>query len=204
MGDSSIRQYVEYILEYILLKPKKNLKDGLGPSQSYHNRNVYTAFNISVTYRKHAMPFHNHNFPPYNITSIPEEILSMTKWHQEGNSLILLLHFNLHYQAYPTEQFRIRIKRTVEAVTLLITSKPDTTVLIKGPHVSLDDSRWYDPHISLLYRDIIELVFRDIRHHVIYLDVWTLTVAHNSEHIHPSGDAFESQLHQLMSYLCSE
>ena len=204
IGDSTARDICQYLVHNALGLKNANLKDGLGdgPKRAYQIYQEYRAFNITMTFSKHEFPFHNINFPPYNITSMPLEVKKLESVSTPGKDLVVLLHYNQHLQAYPTKEFHRRIKGLIPAIKSLLIAKPGVKIIFKGPHMTIDDVRWFDPRISIIYIDILHKEFQGLEDRVIYLDTWSVTVALNSESPHPFGNAFISQIHQLMSYIC--
>ena len=171
MGDSTVRQYLAYIIHNVLELPVPNLKACRGTDGKFQNRTIFSNFNISVTYRRHAMPFYNPDCPPRGISSFPSEIDVISNWTTTGDTLVLFLSYHTHFEPSPTGQFKIRLRRTVGALKQLIKTKPDITIMFKGPHICLHDTFPCYPHISMVYKDIIVREFYDLRDHVIFLDV---------------------------------
>jgi hypothetical protein len=202
IGDSTVRQYAEYFIEHVLDLGHVNMKDAIGPNEQYHAKKLFTNYGINLMYVKHEMPFHNPNFPPNGIVSVPQLLHSLENYNDSNNSLILIINYNSHFSAYPPSKFRERIRHLAMAIESFVIRKPNTKIFFKGPHICIDDSRWFDAKISLLFEEIIREEFSKLRHKVIYLDVWSITIAHNSENLHPVGNAFNSQIHQFMSYIC--
>jgi hypothetical protein len=144
------------------------------------------------------MPFHNPKFPAKGIFSVPQILNSIAEDSSiTDESLIILLNYYGHFAAYSPVAFRKRLNSLVSSIKLLLTNKPRAKVFFKGPHLSIMNS-----HFSQLYQKIIKEEFSSIMDRVTYLDVWSITVAHNSELLHPEGNAFISQINQFMAYLC--
>lgn len=202
IGDSTVRQYSEYFVEHVLNLGHVDLKDGLGTDRKYHNYKVFTNYGVNLTYLKHEMPFHNPDFPVNNISSVSQIIESIAQKDFEDNSLILIVNYNSHFSAYPPASFRTRIKHLTVALESLLQKKPKAKIFLKGPHLFIDDSRWFDPRISLLFKEILKEEFAKLMNKVTYLDTWSITVAHNSQILHPRDKAFISQINQFMAYIC--
>lgn len=202
LGDSTVRQYVEFILHKIMDIPVKSLKDARGPERTYHSREWFEKHGIRLTYLKHAMPFHNPDFPPKNITSYGTELNTLAKSSISDSELIVMINYHVHYQAYPIFVFRDRIRHLVKALREFLKLKPRSKILLKSPHLCHLDTRWYDGTISMIYKDIMLEEFGELKKSVIYLDVWSISLAHNNQDLHPEGDALQSQIQQFMSYIC--
>lgn len=202
IGDSTLRQYAEYFIDKVLGLGPVDMKYGLGNNRQYHDNRLFSNIGIDLMYIKHEMPFHNPNFPANGIVSMPQMLYSMAGNDIEDHKLILVLNYNSHLSAYPPAIFRERLKHLAKAIQNFVKFKPHAKIFFKGPHITIDDTRWFDPRISLLYIQILEEEFYSIMDKVIYLDDWSITVAHNTEDLHPGGNAFTSQINQLMSYIC--
>ncbi|XP_045202402.2 NXPE family member 3-like [Mercenaria mercenaria] len=202
IGDSTLRQYAAYFIRYILGLGPVDMKGSKGPNGQYHGYKLFKGSGINLMYIKHEMPLHNPNLPAKDISSVPQILRTMEDNDLEDNSLILIINYNSHFSAHPPSKFRERIRYLAIAIESFLSRKPRTKILFKGPHLCINDARWFDPRISLLYKQIVREEFSKLMNNVIYLDVWSISVAHNHEQLHPYGDAFFSQINQLMAYIC--
>ena len=66
----------------------------------------------------------------------------------------------------------------------------------------LDDKKWFDVRIAVIYNEILYEEFADLQDHVVYLDVFSIFVANNMQLLHPTGQAMHNQIQQLLAYLC--
>ena len=202
LGDSTVRQYAAYFLSEVLLLPKMDLKNLKSKNGTYHPAIDFTRFDIRVIYKKHELPCHYIHVSARGITSVSGEIQGLSQSPISGKDLILLFNYNSHMQAFPPNHIRERLNRIAKSVESLLKAKPETTVLLKGPHVFFNDAKWFDLRVSLIVKDIILKEFQHLFDRISYLNVWSITVAFNNEHLHPMGTAFKSQIQQLMSYIC--
>lgn len=203
MGDSTVRQYVDYLVQKVLLSPAidlKNLEDRRGfyrPDVSFSN------FGIRVIYKIHEMPMHARSKNAKGITSVATEIDSLAKSNISGENLVVFVCYGSHMLPYPLNRYRERIQRLASAIENLLAVKPKANIFIKGPHVYFYEKRFFDIRVSLITKDIIFQEFKNLMNRVIYLDLWSLTTAMNNSDLHPEPHIMDFQLQQFMSYVCS-
>ncbi|XP_045172605.2 NXPE family member 3-like [Mercenaria mercenaria] len=206
LGDSTVRQYVNFFLKDIL-DFDSTIGKGLtfGPNfETYHGRNTFTNHGITIIYRKQAMPLHfsGDKIPINNILSFPQILDSITADNISDSSIIVLLNYHTHFTAFPPEKYRERVRHLVESLKRFFITKPSAKVFFKGPSACIANAKWWDPQISLLYKKILKEEFVDVMDKVTYLNIWEIGVAHNVQDVHPHGDALKSQIHQFMSFIC--
>ena len=202
-GDSTTREYTDYFMTQVLKLPAANLKFFKSKIRTYHAPIEFKNFGIHLIYKHHEMPFNAYKAPAVGITSEATEIDSLAESDIPGKDIIVLAHYCAHMQAFPPDLFRFKIQRLASAIKHLLAVKPEANVFIKGPHVFFLDTKWVDVRISQNQKTIIFEEFKDLTTKIIYLDIWSITIAHDSEHIHPQNQAFTSQIQQFMTYLCS-
>ena len=202
IGDSTIRQYAEYFIKTLLDIKIKSLK-GVGSTRTYRIFHKYTRFGINVTYITPEMPFHNPDLPPMDITSQMTEIRHLADSDVDDARLVILTGYHTHFGAFPIHVYRDRVLRLAQSLEYLFEKKPRARVFFKGHHFIHDDNRWFDSRITLVFQEIVARAFENLRTRVVYLDTWSITVIYGNNDVHPSGEAFTSQIQQLMSYLCS-
>lgn len=203
IGESTVRQYSQYIADQVMEIGKVDMKNGHGPEDTYHRSSPLSGHNISLWYYQHEMPFHS--YPGTwikNIIAVPDLISSIAEMSLDGRDVILFLYYNSHISAHPPSAYRDRIRLLSNALQSFLATKPQAKVLYKGFHVMIEDDKWFDARISQLLDDILREEFMTVMDRVTLLDTMSITVAHNSELLHPNGNAFLSQIHQFFSYIC--
>ena len=203
-GDSTIRGYVDFFMTEVMHLPKVNWIYFRSENWTFHPPANFENHGIKLSFKSHEMPLYGFNVPAQGITSVPTEIIKLAKGDILGENLVLIMTYCPHLQAFSPELFRFKMRRLASAIEVLLKAKPKATVFIKGPYLFFQDSRWFDARVSLIQKDIMFDEFKALRRKVFYLDIWSITVAHNSEDKHPGNQAFDSQIQQLMSYLCSK
>ena len=199
LGDSTTRQYLDYFVTEVLKFPKIDLKK----YSIHHSPIEFKNFGIHIIHKIHEMPFYSAGFPATGITSEATEINTLAKSDIPGKDIVIVAHYCVHLHSLSSELFRFKIRRLADSIKNLLEVKPDANVFIKGPHVFFLNRKWFDVRISFNQKNIIFDEFEDLRTKVIYLDVWSITAAHNSEELHPNDPSLTSQIQHFMSYLCS-
>ena len=202
-GDSTTREYTDYFMTQVLKLPAANLKFFKSKIRMYHAPIEFKNFGVNLIYKRHEMPFYADKAPAVGITSEATEIDYLAKSNIPGKDIVILAHYCAHMQAFSPDLFRFKIRRLASAIKHLLVVKPEANVFIKGPHVYFDANKWVDVRISQNQKTIIFEEFKDLRTKAIYLDVWSITVAHGSEQVHPRNQTFSSQIQQFMTYICS-
>jgi len=201
IGDSTIRQYAEYIIMKIQDVNIEGLKT-LGSKRTYRLFHKYQRYDINVTYITPEMPFHNPDLPPRDITSQMTEIRRLADSDVDYEQLVLLTGYHTHFGAFPIPVYRDRVSRLAYALEYLFLKKPRARVFFKGHHFIHDDTRWFDSRITQVFQEIVTRAFKSLKTRVVYLDTWSITVIYGNRDVHPSGEAFTSQIQQFMGYMC--
>ncbi|KAL4223410.1 Neurexophilin [Mactra antiquata] len=201
LGDSTNRQYADFIVQKILGINGKFVQNQVGVQGQYHNyENMYIKDNITVIYLKHEMPYHNPGFTKSGIISIPTLIDNYAT--QNISDLVLLANYNSHYTAYPFSVYRNRQRALKEAYKRLSIANPKAKLFLKTPHLVIDDYRWFDSYRQLVNQQIVRQEFVDMRDKIVLLDTWAISVTHNVQMLHPVGQAMLSQIIQFLAYIC--
>ena len=199
IGDSTLRQYLETLAEVMKLKIHSS-----GISSDFSKSADSAKLNIHVSWRKHEMPFHNMQlFKQQDVQSSAFQINKLANDDSvSGNVSIVVVHYGSHLQAFPPDVYRSRLQFLAKALKRLLAKKPATRIFVKGAAPIIDDNKWFDVRIALIYNEILYEEFLDLQDQVIYLDVFSIFVANNMQNLHPTGQAMHNQIQQLMAYLC--
>lgn len=200
LGDSTVRQYGTYLLVRVLKKGGIDLMRMKGQNLVYHPNITVSNFGISVRFIKHAMPFHYPRLKPIGIKSLTTELENLAKSEIPDKQIIFLANIFAHFQAFRFSVFRDRTEKLVRAFAKFLTKKTGVKVFLRGPHFYTNsDARTY-----LIYKKIIFDLFSEfgLMDKVVYLDVWSISIAHGVVPLHPVGNALENQMTQFMSYIC--
>ena len=195
IGDSTLRQYLEYFAHalglHVAVDPFSKI------AHSYKQ-------DILLSWRKHEMPFHNmQSYKPGAVKSTVFQIDRIVKdASTDDSSIIVVLHYGSHLQAFPPSVYRSRIQNLVIALKRLIAIKPGVIIMVKGAAPIIQDTHWFDVRISLIFNQILFQEFDTLKDHVVYLDVFSIFTAQNYYILHPQGPTMSSQIQQFMSYIC--
>ena len=198
IGDSTVRQYLETIAD--VMKIKIHL--------SRFRKSAYSAkFNIHVSWIRHEMPYHGMKLlKQQNVMKTStfhlNELANDKSDGAPGNNSVVVVHYGAHLQAFPPDAYRSRLQSLVKALKQLLAKKPATQIFVKGATPAIDDKKWFDVRIALIYNEILYEEFADLQNHVVYLDVFSIFVANNVQLLHPTGQAMHNQIQQLLAYLC--
>ena len=195
IGDSTLRQYLEVLAKFI----KLNVTYYAFSVTAYSKKH-----NIRLFWRKHEMPFHNQElYDQHKVQSTDFQINKLANNTAiKGSSLVVVVHYGAHLQAFPPSVFRSRLRKLVNALRRLLQVKPEVTILVKGAAPVIQDTHWFDVRISLIFNEILFQEFSVLKDHVIYLDVFSVSVAFNNIALHPRALIVQNMIHQFMSYLC--
>ena len=195
IGDSTLEQYFDVLVKHLKIKPK---------SYQFYKVAASEEYNIHLSCIKHEMPFHKpvlndqHKVQAtdFNIDKLANDTSI------NGSSLILVIHYGAHLQAYPPNVYRSRIRSLFNALRRLLIAKPEVTVMVKGSAPVILDTHWFDVRISLMFDEILFEEFSTLKDHVVYLDVYSIFVSFGHNALHPSGLTLQNVVHQFMSYIC--
>lgn len=203
LGDSTIRQYGTYLLVNVLRKGGINLMNMKGQAEVYHPNVTVENYGISIRFIKHAMPFHYPHLKPVSIKSIYSEIDILAQSDIPDNRLILLTNVFAHFQAFSFGVFNDRVEKLALALRGFLQVKPKAKVFVRSPHFYIDRSD-IDAKTYLIYIETMYNIFKshELQNKVIYLDAWSISIAHETVPLHPVKEAYESQMEQFMAFLC--
>ncbi|XP_059144922.1 NXPE family member 1-like [Physella acuta] len=119
---------------------------------------------------------------------------------------IVFVHYYLHYTPAHPSVFYLRMKALKAAVERLVKRNPNVLTVIRGPHAAIQDCKHNraiggDP-LAPLYIEIIKTMFRGLENKVLFLDGWDLTIAIESNGIHPPAFVTREMIKIALSYFC--
>ncbi|KAI4903057.1 hypothetical protein NFI96_033411 [Prochilodus magdalenae] len=197
LGDSTLRQWFEYLTDFVpdlkqinLYTPKK-----VGPYMA-----VDSAHNILVTYRCHGPPI---RFSPVYSPEL-HYIANELDGIRGGPNVVVLVSIWAHFSTFPVGAYIRRLRHIRKAVVRLLNREPATLVVIRSP--SLQN---LDPWLSLLNSDwfsqqldtVLRAMFREVN--VRILDAWEMTLAHRLPHLlHPLPTIIKNMVDLILSQAC--
>ncbi|KAI7801065.1 NXPE family member 3-like [Triplophysa rosa] len=195
MGDSTMRQWFEFLLKAVPSLKRMNLhvQYQAGPLLA-----VDVGNNIDLHWRAHGVPLRCRKTEVANLHYISNEIEDLAG----GPHTVIVFNLGPHFTTYPLDFFTHRVLRIRKAVVDLLQRAPETTVIIKTVNTGYKDvfgSDWY----SLQLDRILRWAFQDVG--VYILDVWQMTSCHyNKENIHPGPVIIKNEMDIFLSFICPE
>ncbi|BFZ12679.1 hypothetical protein BsWGS_15718 [Bradybaena similaris] len=118
----------------------------------------------------------------------------------------IVIHYFLHLSASHLSVAFLRWKAAHDAIQRLVARNPNVIVGIQGPHVSSIESRKshaaFGDNLGMFLREMIQYIFADLKHKVIFLDSWEMTEALENSYFHPSDIVFQQLLRTLLAFRC--
>ncbi|XP_041425146.1 NXPE family member 1 isoform X2 [Xenopus laevis] len=196
MGDSTIRQWIEYLPSIM-----KDLKFFNVDGSGWHRTHIAMDMkkNIYIQWKKHGHPFVTQSFfTVKDYTSVPQEIDRLAG----GANTVIVIALGQHFRPFPITLFIRRLLNVRKAIERLFIRSPDTKVIIKSENtreINTDVERFSDFHGYIQY-----LLAKNIFHglNVGVIDAWDMTVASGSLNLHPSKPILKSQINLFFEYLC--
>ncbi|XP_041483212.1 NXPE family member 3-like [Lytechinus variegatus] len=201
-GDSTARQYYEYLVKVLksTLKPNPPTKQSnwkVGPSLAEDKVN-----NFTVHYRHHGYPIRNNWTDASEVQYIEEALDTL----EATSDTIYMFTIWAHLTTVDMSFYEHRVKRIKAAVERLHRRSPGTLVVIKSANTrahsgtsSLTMSDWYARELDLKLRDI----FKDYDKKIGFIDQWSMVVGFsNKDAVHPGEGIIKSGMRILLSYIC--
>ena len=120
LGDSTVRQYANFLLSKMTSLPLMDLKNLKSKNRTYHPESEFKGGGIHVIYKKHELLFYHDHIPPNGITSIARELKTWSQTDILGKNLIVVINYNSHLQAFPSDQIRTRLKSIAQSLEELL------------------------------------------------------------------------------------
>jgi hypothetical protein len=122
-------------------------------------------------------------------------------------SLILVIHYYLHISYSHLNVVFMRLKAAKEAIQRLMDRNPDVIVGIRGPHVTSIEYNFNHAiggdNLGIYLNEMTRYVFKDLKHKVVFLDGWGMTIALENEFIHPVDAVPFEMMRTLLAFKCA-
>ncbi|XP_056403634.1 NXPE family member 1-like [Hyla sarda] len=195
MGDSTIRQWIEYFT-----KVKKSLKyfDNHGTGWHKTHLAIDSTNNLQIQWKKHGHPFVTQSF--FNMKDhsyITNEIDQIGG----GAYTIIVISVGQHFRPFPLDLFIRRVLNIRKAIENLFLRSPDTKVIIKSENtreINTDVERFSDFHGYVQYL-LVKDIFKGLNVGVI--DAWDMATAYGSYNVHPPETVIKNQINLFLSYI---
>ncbi|XP_077392172.1 NXPE family member 3-like [Festucalex cinctus] len=198
-GDSTIRQWFEYLLsvlpdmkEFNLQSPKK-----VGPLMA-----VDSGHNILLKYRCHGPPIRFSTVMASELRYVANELDGLTG----GPNTVVALSVWAHFTPFPVEAYIRRLRHIRKALVRLLNRAPGTVVVVRmgnpralNQAVSPNHSDWF----SLQLNVVLRAMFKGVD--VMLVDAWQMCVAHRQPHdVHPPRVIVKNMVDMMLSYVCRD
>ncbi|MEE6470058.1 hypothetical protein FKM82_008849 [Ascaphus truei] len=175
-GDSTIRQWFEYLTSFV-------------PDH-----------NIMLKFRCHGPPIRFSTVSSNELRYISNELDGIVG----GANTVVALTIWSHFSTFPVEVYIRRLRNIRASVLRLLERSPSTAIVIRsanvqelGPEVSLFNSDWF----SLQLDSIMRSMFAGLD--VFIVDAWEMSLAHYLPHaLHPEPVIIKNQIDEFLSFVC--
>ncbi|KAL7849887.1 hypothetical protein SRHO_G00192360 [Serrasalmus rhombeus] len=193
MGDSTLRQWYEYLLKTVPTLKQLNLFTSAksGPFEA-----VDTANNIRLVWRAHGLPIRTSLTPRADLHYIVSEVDALAG----GQHSVVVFTIWAHFTTFPLATYLQRLAGIRRSVLALLQRAPQTLVLIKSANTGYKDiygSDWLSWQLDCALR----VMFRELP--VVIIDVWQMTSCHYlPDNIHPSYKVIKNEVDLFLSFVC--
>uniref|UniRef100_A0A8C5WHR7 NXPE C-terminal domain-containing protein n=1 Tax=Leptobrachium leishanense TaxID=445787 RepID=A0A8C5WHR7_9ANUR len=196
MGDSTLRQWHLYLLQLL------NDFTNLNPRRTGRETKLAAVDlerNISLQWKKHSHPFvASHHYTVKDDDFMSEEIDRLVG----GPNTIIAITLGQHFRPFPIRLFIRRVISVYRALERLFLRSPETKVIIKAENtreISTNVERLSDFH-GYINDLIVKDMFKDL--HVAFVDALDMTIASNSQNVHPNDKVVRNQINMFLTYIC--
>ncbi|XP_050612799.1 NXPE family member 4 [Macaca thibetana thibetana] len=196
MGDSTIRQWMEYFKASINTLKSVDLHES---GKLQHQLAVDLDRNINIQWQKHGYPLVGSM--TYSVKEMEYLTRAIDRTGGEKNTVIVI-SLGQHFRPFPIDVFIRRALNVHKAIKRLLLRSPDTMVIIKTENIREmynDAERFSDFHGYIQYL-IIKDIFQDLG--VSIIDAWDITIAYGTNDVHPPQHVVGNQINILLNYIC--
>ncbi|XP_072901329.1 NXPE family member 3-like [Hemitrygon akajei] len=196
-GDSTIRQWFEYLTSFVPGLKKLDLGnlEKIGPHLAVDTQN-----NIIVSYRPHGPPIRFNTVSSQDLRYISNELDGI----KGGKDTVIGITLWSHFSTFPVEVYIRRLQNIRRSILQLLGRNPDTVIVMKTANVqhlpgeaSLYNSDWFSHQFDVVMRKMFTGI------NIAFVDAWEMTVAHYLPHdLHPKPIIVKNQIDVLLSYVC--
>ncbi|CAN0125065.1 unnamed protein product [Lampetra planeri] len=194
-GDSTIRQYWEYLNKFVKALKRFDLhKPGTHqPKLAIDNEN-----NIILEWFCHAYPLITGSY------TYKEDVRHIARRIDEisgGSHVAVGICLGAHFTVFPLAVFRTRMQNIGEAVRKLLLRSPETRVIVKLANTrDVRNPEIFNNWSTFRMNEITLDVFKGMN--VAFVDAWDMTASINSAKIHPVEAIVKNQVDLFLSYIC--
>lgn len=195
MGDSTLRQWYEYLLSQVQTLNQLNLHTS---SKSGPFEAVDIGNNIRLVWRAHGLPLRTTMTPHADLHYIASEVDALAG----GQHSVMVFTIWAHFTTFPLNTYLRRLSGIRRAVLSLLQRAPETLVVIKTANTGYKDvygSDW----LSWQLDSALRIMFEKLP--IVIIDVWQMTSCHISpDNIHPPRDVISNEVDMFLSFVCPQ
>ncbi|XP_072269308.1 NXPE family member 3-like [Pyxicephalus adspersus] len=193
-GDSTLRQWWEYLVNFVPSLQKVDLHVNYAPGPLLATDSEY---GYLLQWRAHQRPLTMNRTRLQELRYIANELDHIGG---EKDGLVVVINCLAHFVLFPTSFYIKRIMGIRNAVIRLLERSPQTKVIIKSGNTGFlppIGSDWLSWQLDTLMRD----VFAELP--VTIVDAWQMTSCHYlPKNIHPSRIIVQNMVDLMLSFIC--
>ncbi|XP_075404886.1 NXPE family member 4-like [Tenrec ecaudatus] len=196
LGDSTIRQWMEYFKETINTLKSVDLHIS---GKFQHQLAVDLDSNINIQWQKHSYPLIGSL--TYSVKEM-EYIARVIDRIGGGQKTIIVISLGQHFRPFPIDIFIRRVLNIRKSVQRLLWRSPDTMVIIKTENIRemySDTERFGDFHGYIQYL-VLKDIFQDL--HIGIIDAWDISIAYGINNVHPPPSVIRNQINLFLNCIC--
>ncbi|XP_064872527.1 NXPE family member 3-like isoform X2 [Oncorhynchus nerka] len=194
-GDSTVRQYYDYLTSFVPELKKFNLRSHVraGPFMAVNIPN-----NILLKYRCHGPPIF---WPPLSVSQL-HYVANELDGLAGGSDTVVVISVSTHFSFFPLQAYIRRLRRIRKAVVRLLNRAPGTVVVVRSANLDQRKDNFINSDWILTQLDrVLKAMFRGLD--VMLLDAWEMTLAHHLPHdLHPAPPIIKNMINTILSGVC--
>ncbi|XP_056425946.1 NXPE family member 3-like [Hyla sarda] len=194
-GDSTLRQWWEYLVKFVLTLKQIDLHVTHNPGPLLATDSEY---NYIVQWRAHQKPLRMERTGIQELRYIASELDRLGA----RKGMVIVLTCWSHFLTYPIVIYVQRLRHIREAVIQLLERSPDTKILIKSANTGYKfdhGSDWLSYQLDTVMRAMFSML------PVSILDVWQMTSCHRfPENLHPQEIIIKNEVDLMLSFICPQ
>ncbi|XP_042190099.1 NXPE family member 3 [Callorhinchus milii] len=196
-GDSTVRQWFEYLTEYL---PDLKQFDLGNPKNIGPHLSVDVENQIMVEFHCHGPPIRFSTVSSQHLHYIANALDEL----KGGKNTIIAITIWSHFSTFPVEVYIRRLQNIRRSILQLLSRSPDTQIVIKTanaqsitPEGSIFNNDWTCFQLDLVLRKMFKAI------NVAFVDAWEMTIAHYLPHeLHPQPIIIKNEIDVFLSYVC--
>ncbi|XP_075404885.1 NXPE family member 1-like isoform X2 [Tenrec ecaudatus] len=196
LGDSTLRQWIDHFPKIVKTLKFFNLH---GTGKFMKLLLLDQEKHLQIQWMKHSHPFVTGTL--YSVIEqgyIPREIDQIPG----DENTVIVITLGQHFRPFPIEVFIRRVISIRKAIELLFLRSPATKVILKTENtrdMNDDPEKFGDFHGYIQYLTMKD-IFKDLNVGVI--DAWDMSIAYDSNCIHPPAHVVNNQISMFLNYIC--